>query len=253
MKIVLSPAKSLDFDTALPLQKHTKPIFLEEAKEIQQELKNQSPDALSKLMSISKKLADLNWQRNQDRKFNTKISETSRQAIFTLDGDVYKGLDAFSLSEEKIVGLQDSLRILSGLYGILRPLDVMEAYRLEMGITLPVGNNKNLYEFWKPKITAALNKDLKEGELFINLASIEYFSAIDTKTLKVPVIKPEFKDYKNGDLKIIAIYAKKARGMMVRFIADSNAQTVDDLKHFDYDGYGFDSKLSTDTDLVFTR
>ncbi len=253
MKIVLSPAKSLDFDTALPLQKHTKPIFLEEAKEIQQELKNQSPDALSKLMSISKKLADLNWQRNQDRKFNTKISETSRQAIFTLDGDVYKGLDAFSLSEEKIVGLQDSLRILSGLYGILRPLDVMEAYRLEMGITLPVGNNKNLYEFWKPKITAALNKDLKKGELFINLASIEYFSAIDTKTLKVPVIKPEFKDYKNGDLKIIAIYAKKARGMMVRFIADSNAQTVDDLKHFDYDGYGFDSKLSTDTDLVFTR
>ena len=253
MKIVLSPAKSLDFDTALPLQKHTKPIFLEEAKEIQQELKNQSPDALSKLMSISKKLADLNWQRNQDRKFNTKISETSRQAIFTLDGDVYKGLDAFSLSEEKIVGLQDSLRILSGLYGILRPLDVMEAYRLEMGITLPVGNNKNLNEFWKPKITAALNKDLKKGELFINLASIEYFSAIDTKTLKVPVIKPEFKDYKNGDLKIIAIYAKKARGMMVRFIADSNAQTVDDLKHFDYDGYGFDSKLSTDTDLVFTR
>ncbi|WP_318640781.1 peroxide stress protein YaaA [Flavobacterium ardleyense] len=253
MKIVLSPAKSLDFDTALPLQKHTKPIFLEEAKEIQQELMNQSPDALSKLMSISQKLADLNWQRNQDRKFNTKITDTSRQAIFTLDGDVYKGLDAYSLSEEKIVGLQDSLRILSGLYGILRPLDVMEAYRLEMGITLPVGHNKNLYEFWKPKITAALNKELKKDELFINLASVEYFSAIDTKALKVPVIKPEFKDYKNGDLKIIAIYAKKARGMMVRFIADSNAQTVDDLKHFDYDGYGFDSKLSTDTDLVFTR
>ncbi len=253
MKIVLSPAKSLDFETALPVQKHTKPIFLDEAKEIQHQLKTETPDDLSKLMSISQKLSDLNWQRNQDRIFNTKISETSRQAIYAFNGDVYTGLDAYSLDEDKINSLQDSLRILSGLYGILRPLDVMEAYRLEMGISLPVGHNKNLYEFWKPRIVAALNKELKKDELFINLASNEYFSAIDTKALKVPVIKPEFKDYKNGDLKIITFYAKKARGMMVRFIAESNAQTADDLKHFDYDGYGFDSKLSTDTDLIFTR
>lgn len=253
MKIVLSPAKSLDFTTALPLQKHTKPIFLNESKEIQQDLKNQTPDDLSKLMSISQKLSDLNWQRNQDRKFETKITDFSRQAIYTFNGDVYSGLDAYNLDEKKIDFLQDSLRILSGLYGILKPLDVMEAYRLEMGIALPIGKNKNLYEFWKPRIVAALNKELKNDELFINLASNEYFSAIDIKALKVPVIKPEFKDYKNGDLKIVSFYAKKARGMMVRFIAESNAQTVDDLKHFDYDGYGFDSKLSTDTDLIFTR
>ena len=140
-------------------------------------------------MSISQKLSDLNWQRNQDRNFETKITDTSRQAIYTFNGDVYSGLDAYNLDEKKIDFLQDSLRILSGLYGILRPLDVMEAYRLEMGIALPIGKNKNLYEFWKPQITAALNKELKKDELFINLASVEYFSAIDTKALKVPVIK----------------------------------------------------------------
>jgi hypothetical protein len=129
----------------------------------------------------------------------------------------------------------------------------MQAYRLEMGTKLPIGESQNLYQFWKPTITKALNKELKEGELFVNLASNEYFSAIDVKALKVPVITPEFKDYKNGKLKIISFFAKKARGMMVRYIIDTNAETIEDLKGFNYDGYQFDANLSKENQLVFTR
>ena len=203
-------------------------------------------------MSISDKLADLNWKRNQDWKTPFTTSN-ARPAVYTFDGDVYIGLDAYSLPIKKIQALQDNLRILSGLYGILKPLDLIQAYRLEMGAKLPIGESKNLYEFWKPTITAALNKELKEGELFVNLASNEYFSAIDVKALKVPVITPEFKDYKNGKLKIISFFAKKARGMMVRYIVDTNAQTIDDLKGFNYDGYQLDANLSEGNNLVFTR
>ena len=139
------------------------------------------------------------------------------------------------------------------LYGLLKPLDLIQAYRLEMGTKLGIGKSKNLYEFWKPIITKALNKELKEDELFVNLASNEYFSAIDVKSLKVPIITPEFKDHKNGKLKIISFFAKKARGMMVRYIIDTNAQTIDDLKGFNYDGYQFDANLSKGNHLVFTR
>jgi cytoplasmic iron level regulating protein YaaA (DUF328/UPF0246 family) len=145
------------------------------------------------------------------------------------------------------------LRILSGLYGLLKPLDLMQAYRLEMGTKLPIGESKNLYEFWKPIVTKALNKELQKGELFLNLASNEYFSAVDVKALKVSVITPEFKDYKNGKLKIISFFAKKARGLMVRYIIDTNAETIDDLKGFNYEGYQFDANLSKGNQLVFTR
>ncbi|MBC7749125.1 MAG: peroxide stress protein YaaA [Methylotenera sp.] len=252
MKIVISPAKSLNFEKELPTKLHTEPLFLKESKQIQKVLKEKKPADLSDLMSISGKLADLNWNRNQIWKTPFTTSN-ARPAVYTFDGDVYTGLDVYSLPINKIQALQDNLRILSGLYGLLKPLDLMQAYRLEMGTKLPIGESKNLYEFWKPTITEALNKEVNEGELFVNLASNEYFSAIDVKALKVPVITPEFKDYKNGKLKIISFFAKKARGMMVRYIIDTNAQTVDDLKGFNYDGYQFDAHLSEGNHLVFTR
>lgn len=252
MKIVISPAKSLNFEKALPTEVFSQPSFLKESKQVHQVLKQKKPTELSDLMDISDKLADLNWQRNQNWKTPFK-STNARPAVYAFDGDVYIGLDAYTIPIDKLDTLQASLRILSGLYGLLKPLDLIQAYRLEMGTKLPVGENKNLYEFWKPTITKALNKELKKGELFINLASNEYFSAVDEKALKVPVITPDFKDYKDGKLKVISFFAKKARGMMVRYILDTNAQTIDDLKGFNYDGYQFDANLSKGNHLVFTR
>lgn len=252
MKIVISPAKSLNFEKELPTTQYSEAAFLKESKKVQTVLKTKSPNELSGLMDISDKLAELNWQRNQDWK-TPFTPENARPAIYTFDGDVYTGLDAFTIPLEKLDTLQETVRILSGLYGILKPLDLMQAYRLEMGTKLPIGENKNLYEFWKPTLVKALNKELQKGELFVNLASTEYFSAVDVKALKVPVITPEFKDYKDGKLKIISFFAKKARGMMVRYILDTNAKTVDDLKGFNYEGYQFDTNLSKGNLLVFTR
>ena len=252
MKIVISPAKSLNYEKTVPVTTHTEPQFLKQAATIQNTLKKKKPKQLSELMDISEKLAELNWQRNQDwhLPFTT---ENARQAVYAFDGDVYTGLDVYTLPEAKVSVLQDKLRILSGLYGLLKPLDLMQAYRLEMGTAMPVGKNKNLYEFWKKTITRALNDELQKDELFLNLASNEYFSAVDAKALKVPVITPEFKDYKDGKLKMISFFAKKARGLMVRYIIDTNAETLDDLKGFNYEGYAFDANLSNGNTLVFTR
>lgn len=252
MKIVLSPAKTLDYETQLPVTDFTQPAFLKQSRTIQKVLHAKSPSDLAALMHISDKLADLNWQRNRDWK--TPFSPTNaRAAIYAFNGDVYTGLDAYTMSREQIIDLQDKLRILSGLYGILKPLDLIQPYRLEMGTPLKIDDNENLYAFWRETVTKALNKELKKDELFINLASKEYFSAIDIKKLKVPVITPDFKDYKDGKLKIISFFAKKARGMMVRYIIDSKAQTIDDLKGFNYEGYAFDAHLSDETNLIFTR
>ncbi|BDB53476.1 peroxide stress protein YaaA [Flavobacterium ammonificans] len=252
MKIVISPAKSLNLEKELPTTQFTQPSLLNESKKVHAVLKQQSPAELSQLMSISDKLADLNWQRN--KAWKTPFNPTnSRPAVYAFDGEVYNGLDAYSIPMEKLDLLQDRLRILSGLYGVLKPLDLMQAYRLEMGTKLPIGESKNLYDFWKTTITASLNKELKKGELFVNLASNEYFSVVDTKALKVPVITPDFKDYKDGKLKMISFFAKKARGMMVRYIIDTNAETIDDLKGFNYEGYQFDANLSKGNNLVFTR
>jgi uncharacterized protein len=252
MKIVISPAKSLNFDTALPTSQFSESFFLKESRQIHKVLKQKTPKELSDLMTISDKLGDLNWRRNQDWK-TPFTPENARPALYAFDGDVYTGLDGYSIPVEKLENLQENLRILSGLYGFLKPLDLMQPYRLEMGTKLPIGESKNLYEFWKPIVTKALNKELKKGELFVNLASNEYFSVIDTKTLKVPVITPEFKEYKDGKLKIISFFAKKARGLMVRYILDTNAQTIDDLKGFNSEGYQFDANLSQGNRLVFTR
>ncbi|TKD59058.1 peroxide stress protein YaaA [Flavobacterium sp. ASW18X] len=238
MKIVISPAKSLDFETQLPTSKHTEPVFLEEASKLNSVLAKKKPKALSDLMHISDSLAQLNWERNQQ--FSTPFTpENARPAVYAFNGDVYQGLDIYTLPENKIDALQQKLRILSGLYGVLKPLDLMQPYRLEMGTQLKVARKKNLYEFWKETLTQHLNDELTEDELFINLASNEYFKAIDTKTLKVPVISPVFKDWKNDKLKIISFYAKKARGSMVRYIIDNDVETLDQLKGFDYDGYQF--------------
>ena len=252
MKIVISPAKSLDYTTALPTQRFTEAQFLDKANTIQKTLKKKKPKDLMELMDISEKLADLNWQRNQDWALPF-TPENARPAVYAFNGDVYTGLDAYTIPTDKLDDLQDQLRILSGLYGVLRPLDLMQEYRLEMGTSIAIGTKKNLYEFWKKTITDALNKEITKDELFLNLASNEYFSAVDTKTLKVPVITPEFKDYKDGKLKMISFFAKKARGLMVRYIIDSNAKTIEDLKGFNYEGYAFDANLTKGNTLVFTR
>jgi cytoplasmic iron level regulating protein YaaA (DUF328/UPF0246 family) len=252
MKIVISPAKSLNLDKELPISLFTESSFLKQAETIQKTLKKKKPKQLMELMDISEKLADLNWQRNQDWQLPF-TPENARPAIYTFDGEVYTGIDAFTLPVDKVKVLQDKLRILSGLYGILKPLDLMQAYRLEMGTSIAIGTNKNLYEFWKTSVTDYLNSELNKDELFVNLASNEYFSAVDTKKLKAPVITPEFKDYKDGKLKMISFFAKKARGLMVRYIIDTKAETVDDLKGFNYEGYAFDANLSEGNKLVFTR
>lgn len=253
MKIVISPAKSLDFETKLPISEFTKSDFIKQSVTIDKVLKKKKPKQLMELMSISDKLADLNWSRNRGRNLSEISEENARQAIYAFNGDVYVGLDAYTLSETQINVLQNKLRILSGLYGLLKPLDLMQPYRLEMGTKLPIGTKKNLYDFWKSTITKSLNEELEKDELFINLASKEYFDAVDVKKLKVPFITPEFKDYKDGKLKIISFFAKKARGMMVRYIIETNAETIDDLKGFNYEGYAFDENLSTEKKLVFTR
>lgn len=253
MKIVISPAKSLDFESELPTKKFTNPVFVDEIAKINKTLRQQSPKQLSKLMAISDKLSELNWQRNQD--FQQPFTkENARPAVYSFNGDVYVGLDAASIPEQKIDVLQDSLRILSGLYGTLKPLDLIQPYRLEMGTKIKIGKDKNLYEFWKQKVTKQLNDELQDDELFINLASNEYFKAIDKKTLKVPVITPLFKDWKNDKLKTISFFAKKARGMMVRYIIDENVQTIEELKSFDYDGYHFSEEYTNKTnEFVFVR
>jgi len=252
MKIVISPAKSLDLESSIPTEKYTEACFLKEAERISKILKKKSPKSLSKLMHISDNLADLNYQRNQEwaLPFTT---ENARPSIYTFSGAVFQGLDAFTLPEAKIDTLQNTLRILSGQYGLLKPLDLMQPYRLEMGTKLPIGKNKNLYEFWRKKITTQLNDELEDDELFVNLASNEYYKAVDGKALKVPVITPIFKDFKNGQYKTIMTYAKLARGYMTRYIIDTDAKTIDDLKGFNYEGYGFSEELSTDNELVFTR
>ncbi|EDP95642.1 peroxide stress protein YaaA [Kordia algicida OT-1] len=252
MKIVISPAKSLDLDSNIPTEKYTEACFLKEAERLNKVLKKKSRKQLSKLMKISDSLADLNYQRNQEWSLPF-TTENARPSIYTFSGQVFQGLDAFTLPEDKIDTLQSTLRILSGQYGLLKPLDLIQPYRLEMGTKLPVGKNKNLYEFWKKKVTKQLNDELEADELFVNLASNEYYKAVDAKALKVPVITPVFKDLKNGEYKTIMTYAKLARGYMTRYIIETDAKTLDDLKGFNYEGYGFSEEMSTEKELVFTR
>ena len=252
MKLVLSPAKSLDYESKLPTTHTSEFCFSAEAVRLNKLLKKKSAKSLSKLMHISDNLGRLNYERNQE--WQLPFTESNaRQAVYAFSGDVYRGLDAYTIPTNKIEALQDTVRIISGLYGILKPLDVVMPYRLEMGTKLPVGKNKNLYEFWKKKVTQKLNEELEDDELFLNLASNEYFKTIDTKALKVPVITASFKEFKNGDYKMIAIFLIFSRGLMTRYIIDTNATTIDDIKGFNYERYGFSKDLSTESNLVFVR
>ncbi|PKD20215.1 hypothetical protein APR41_14630 [Salegentibacter salinarum] len=238
MKIVVSPAKSLDYESKLPTTRGTQPAFLETTAKLNRKMSRMTKNEISELMSISDKLADLNYIRYQEfeEEHNKK---NSRPAMYAFAGDVYTGLDAYTIPTEKLDRLQDSLRILSGLYGVLKPLDLMQPYRLEMGTSVGIERKKSLYEVWQPKVTKLLNEEMEKGELFINLASNEYFKAVDTKKLNAEVISPVFKDFKNGKLKIISFFAKKARGAMVRYIIDKDINTLEELKGFDYMDYRF--------------
>jgi uncharacterized protein len=238
MKIVVSPAKTLDYESKLPTTRGTQPEFLETAAKLNRKLSRQSKNKIGELMGISDKLADLNYTRYQEFE-DEHHKENSRPAMYAFNGDVYTGLDAYSIPADRLDKVQDTLRILSGMYGILRPLDLIQPYRLEMGTSIGIERKKDLYGVWKKKVTDYLNEELEEDEVFVNLASNEYFKAVDEKKLKVPVIAPVFKDFKNGKLKIISFFAKKARGSMARFIIDKDCRSLEDIKAFDYDGYRY--------------
>ena len=253
MKMIISPAKSLDFENELPTSEFSMPSFIADSKLINDSLRDKSVKDLKSLMNISDNLASLNWQRNNE--FSTPFNvNNSRPCLFTFSGDVYSGIDAKSLSKKQISDAQNSLRILSGLYGLLKPLDLIQAYRLEMGTKLKVNHSKNLYDFWMKKITDKLNNELTKNELFVNLASNEYSSVIDANSLKTDMISPIFKDFKNGKLKIISFYAKKARGMMVRYILDNQINDFESLKGFNYGGYSYsEEETNVSGELVFIR
>tara|TARA_B100001013_G_scaffold47374_1_gene24888 strand:+ start:3147 stop:3902 length:756 start_codon:yes stop_codon:yes gene_type:complete len=243
MKILVSPAKSLNFEDKVQTSINSKPLFHNDAIKINSELKKESIESLCDLMGISSKLGELNWTRNQDF---TKDSNYSKQAIFAFNGDVYDGFDINSLDHEKHQLVNNVIRILSGLYGILKPFDHIKPYRLEMGTKFSINGNKNLYDFWKSKVTNQLKSELAEDELIVNLASNEYFSVINSKEVSNIIISPQFKDFKNGNLKIISFYAKKARGLMSRFIIDNNVKSVNEILSFDSGGYSYSKKDTAD-------
>ena len=252
MKVLLSPAKSLDFKSQIPTEKNSFLCFEKEAEYLNSILKRKSPKDLSDLMSISSKIAELNYERNHDWSLPF-TKKNSRQAVYAFSGDVYRGLDAYSIDTNKIDFMDSTVRIISGLYGIIRPLDLIQPYRLEMGTKLSFDSNKNLYDYWREKITNQLNSELFENEPVLNLASNEYFKAIDTKVIKSDVYSANFKQFKDGNYKTIAIFSKKARGMMTRYIIDNNITDINSLKSFNIDGYVYHKDLSSEKELIFSR
>ncbi len=254
MLIVISPSKTLDFEKPTTNQPNTQPEFVKEASVLIKLLRKLSVDQLIELMDISPKLAQLNQERFYLWRPES-ASETARAALFAFRGDVYSGLDADTLSPSDLYAAQKQLRILSGLYGLLRPLDLIRPYRLEMGTTFAVGKHPNLYEFWQKKITDKIREglDKSESNLLINLASVEYFKAINMKKLKAEIVTPEFREGKNGTYKMVSFFAKKARGMMTRFILQNGIYSEEQLQAFNSDGYCFNSYLSQKGRPVFTR
>ncbi len=254
MLIVISPAKSLDYNTTPVIEKYTMPELLDYSEKLIGKLKKQSPKQLSKLMGISADLGELNFQRFQEW-HQPFTPENAKQAILAFNGDVYQGLQASTLSEEQLELAQTKLRILSGLYGVLKPLDLMQAYRLEMGTKLKYYKSKDLYAFWNPVITKKINEAIVESGsgVLVNLASNEYFKSIDKKKLKAEIVTPEFKDLKNGTYKMISFFAKKARGLMTRFIIENDIKNPEDLLAFESEGYVFNPRLSKQGKPVFSR
>lgn len=251
---VISPAKKLEFDTPAPLDIATEGRFNQDAARLVDVLRTCTVNDLQGLMSLSESLASLNAQRFSQWQLPMDASR-SKQALFAFRGDVYQGLAADTLSEPQVRQAQQQLRILSGLYGLLRPLDRILPYRLEMGTRLSTPRGRSLYDWWGDTLTDALADDLRKAgaKTLVNLASNEYFKAITPNQLPVPVVTPEFRDLKNGQYKVISFYAKKARGLMVRYMLDNNPGSVEDLKGFDRAGYRFDAERSTATRWQFLR
>ena len=254
MIIVISPAKSLNDHSPIQLEKFTEADFLPEAEKIVSVMKKKKPAQLAKLMDISPKLAELNFQRFQAWELPFSL-ENSWQAVLMFNGDVYQGLKAETFLAAEFETAQQKLRILSGVDGLLKPLDLIQPYRLEMGTTIGIAGKKNLYEFWKTKITAKLNQEQAQNKkaILINLASNEYFSAIDTKKLKARIITPSFKEQKEGKYQMVSFFAKRARGLMSRFIIQNNISDPEEIKAFDMEGYYFNNQLSKVNDWAFTR
>ncbi len=254
MIILLSPAKSLDFKPHEKKVSSSATRFDDKSQQLINKLSRSSIKGLQALMKISKDLALQNKERYESYDID-KIDERGKEAILAFNGGVYQGLDAKSLSDNAFDYAQDHVRILSGLYGVLRPLDKIQEYRLEMGTKLPIRRKKNLYEFWADVPTKALNDDLEQtaSEVILNAASQEYFKVINKSKLKAKVIDVDFKEMHNGELKFISFNAKKARGLITRYAIDHNILDYKDIRAFDYEDYAFNSSLSTDTKFVFTR
>ena len=254
MFFVLSPAKNLNEKAPAPVKEFTQPDLLAEAEILMRQLRELAPQQIAELMHVSDKIALLNAERNAE--WHTPFTpDNAKQAVFMFNGDVYEGIAADTLEPEQIQYLQQHVRLLSGLYGVLRPLDLMQPYRLEMGTAFANTRGKNLYEFWGDIITDLLNDTLAQAgsDILINLASQEYFKSVNTQKLKARLITPVFKDEKNGKYKIISFYAKRARGLMVRYAAEHNITDPEMLKNFDYEGYSFNAAASNESEWVFMR
>lgn len=254
MLALISPAKTLDYETALPTDQFTQARLLDHSAQLIEVAEKLSATEIASLMSVSEKIATLNVDRFRDWQPDFDLSN-ARQALFAFKGDVYTGLDAYTLNDAQIQYAQNHLRMLSGLYGLLRPLDLMMPYRLEMGTKLANPRGHNLYDFWGNIITDLINNDLEasNSKLLVNIASDEYYKSVKESKIQADIIKAVFLDQKNGKYKIISFYAKKARGLMARFIIENQISTVDDLKAFNVDGYYFDAESSLTGELVFKR
>lgn len=252
MIVVISPAKKLDFETPAPTKDFTKLDHIEKSEELIKELRKCDAKKISSMMKLSDSLTELNIKRYKE--FKTPFTlKNAKQAMFAFKGDTYVGLDADTMKEEEIKYAQEHLRILSGLYGLVSPLDLVQPYRLEMGTAFSCGESKNLYEFWREDITAKLNELLSKEKVLINCASNEYFKAVNTKKLNAKIITPAFKENKDGEFKMVSFFAKKARGMMSRYIIENKIDNPKDILNFDVDGYKYNKKLSTELEPCFTR
>ena len=254
MLVTLSPSKGQDFEEPCLSKKHSKPADLKDSESLIKELRKLKSKKLQEMMAVSENIANLNVDRYKS--FNTPFTtKNAKQAIFAFKGDVYGGLDLISFNEDDYAYAQDHLRILSGLYGCLRPMDLIQPYRLEMKTKLKNDRGENLYQFWDDRITKSLNKELKKQEeaVLVNLASNEYFKSVKKKEFAGQIITPVFKDQKNGQYKIISFYAKKARGLMARYIIERKLTELSQLQAFAVDGYYFVESESTETELTFYR
>lgn len=254
MITIISPSKTQDFTSNGQPIKYSQPQFLDQSERLVKELRKKKTPGIRRLMDVSEKIAELNYERYQQ--FKTPFSpEDAKQALFAFKGDVYTSIDTLNYQEKELEFAQNHLRILSGLYGVLRPLDLIQPYRLEMKIKLKNPRGKDLYTFWGSRLSEALNKDFdyQKKRILINLASNEYFKALDKKKLKADIITPVFKEYKNGKYSIIAIFAKKARGMMTDFIIKNKFEEAEELKTFNQEGYEYSEQLSKDNEWVFIR